>query len=94
MAELCRPRPIVRRHQPPHRGAVDAEKHFENYLRKSGGIPPIGSGSDDATFRAAAYVKTNITELEERQFVATILHEQPDFDENWIISKWRSARGR
>lgn len=94
VAELCRPRPIVRSHQPPHRDADDAEKHFRNYLRKVGGIPPVGSGSDDATFRSAAYAKTNIPELDGRQFVTIVQNEQPDFDEKWIASKWRSARGK
>ncbi len=98
VAELCRAKPIVHRHRPRHRrSGDDAVQHFENYLRKRGGIPPDagkGSGSDSATFRAASYAKRNIPELDERQFVAMIKNEQPYFDEKWIASKWRSARGK
>ena len=67
---------------------------LEAYLRKCGGIPPAGSGSDEAVFRAASWCKTNVPELTEQAFVAAIQGEQPEFSEQWILAKWRSARGR
>lgn len=96
IAELAqeRPRPVVHRPIPNRQRGDSPEAHFAAYLRKCGGIPPEGKGSDNATFRAAAYAKANIPELAERQFIAMVLREQPDFDEWWILEKWNSAKGR
>jgi hypothetical protein len=67
----------------------------ESYLRKVGGLPEAGCGSDAATFRAAAWAHHNAPDLREDEFVGAVLRERPEFDERWIASKWRSAgRGR
>jgi hypothetical protein len=79
---------------PPLRTGTDPERAIEAYLRKAGGIPAEGSGSDVAVFRAAAWVKANVPELTEHAFVAAIRREQPGFAETWIESKWHSAKGR
>lgn len=95
IAELAqeRPRPVVRRPIPTRRRDDSPEAHFAAYLRKCGGIPPEGSGSDVATFRAAVYARERIPELSESAFVSAVLRERPEFDEGWIETKWRSARG-
>jgi hypothetical protein len=71
----------------------DPERSLENYLHKAGGIPPEGSGSDEAVFRAAAWAKANAPGLAERSFVDAIRREQPKFDPRWIRAKWKSAKG-
>ncbi|MGH9324391.1 MAG: hypothetical protein ACRD3V_31460, partial [Vicinamibacteria bacterium] len=87
------PRPVVHRPIPARRRKGDSrEAHFGNYLRKAGGIPPEGSGSDVATFRAAVYARERIPELTEADFVEAVLREHPEFSETWIASKWRAAR--
>lgn len=96
IAELAqeRPRPVVHRPIPSPRRGDSPEAHFSAYLRKAGGIPPEGSGSDVATFRAAVYARERIPELSEGAFVAAVLRERPAFDERWIATKWQAARGR
>lgn len=89
-----RPAPVVHRPIPSRRRGDSPENHFANYLRKAGGIPPEGSGSDVATFRAAVYARERIPELTEGAFVAAVLRERPEFHEAWISSKWRAARSR
>jgi hypothetical protein len=78
----------------PRRKDTDPEWALEAYLRKAGGIPEEGAGSDEAVFRVASWCKANVPDLTERAFVAAIRRERPGFGEAWIASKWRSARGR
>jgi len=79
---------------PPAPTGSDPERAIEAYLRKAGGIPDEGKGSDEAVFRAASWAKANVPELSERAFIAAIRRERPKFAEQWVASKWRSARGR
>jgi len=94
IARLCiwRPRPAP---PPPttKRGDSDPEKAIDAYLRKAGGVPVEGSGSDDAVFRAASWCKANVPTLTEAAFVAAIRQYRPEFSEAWISQKWNSARG-
>ena len=79
---------------PPRRPGSDPETALEAYLRKRGGIPPEGQGSDLAVFEAASWCKANVPELGEGAFVAAIRRERPEFSEAWVKSKWMSATGR
>ena len=88
-------RPPARLEPPPRRRPdSDPARALEAYLAKAGGIPAVGAGSDEATFRAAAWAKVNVPELTERAFVSAVQGEQSEFSEQWITTKWRSARGR
>lgn len=87
----ARPRPRPPRPEP---ATSDPERALSAYLAKAGGIPEEGAGSDDAVFRAAAWAKANVPELSEAAFVAGIRRERPEFTEQWVGAKWRSARGR
>jgi len=78
---------------PPRRPDSDPARALEQYLAKVGGIPEQGSGSDEAVFRAASWAKANVPELREHEFIAAVRRERPEFTEQWIASKWRSARG-
>jgi hypothetical protein len=77
----------------PRGGHGDPGRALECYLRKRGGIPEQGAGSDEAVFRAAAWCGHNAPDLHEQDFVDAIRRERPEFDERWVMSKWRSARG-
>ena len=68
-----------------------AEQSFDEYLRKAGGIPEAGSGSDRAVFAAASWAKFNLPDLSEHSFIQAIRCLQPSFDERWIEAKWKSA---
>jgi hypothetical protein len=68
------------------------ESDLDAYLTKWG-VPAEGSGSDDAVFRAASWCKTNL-DVSEGGFVAAVRRCRPEFDEAWILTKWRSATGR
>jgi hypothetical protein len=74
----------------PHTDAADAVRA---YLVKCGGLPPVGSGSDDATFRAAAWVKANRPDVTGDTFAEVVRECQPAFGVAWIQQKWNSARG-
>lgn len=78
---------------PPRRPGSDPVRAVENYLRKVGGVPKEGSGSDVLVFKAAAWSKRNAPDLREAEFVDAIRRERPEFGERWIASKWRSAGG-
>jgi hypothetical protein len=67
------------------------ERSFEQYLEKCGGVPDIGSGSDEAVFRAAIWAAHNVPDLSEYAFVLGIRRFQPTFDERWITQRWKSA---
>jgi hypothetical protein len=79
--------------RPRYRQDSDPARALAAYLAKAGGIPPEGSGSDEAVFRAASWAKAN-TDATEEMFIAAVRGEQPDFGEQWIRAKWRSAKGR
>ena len=80
-------RPPRQTSPPPARWpGSDPERALEAYLRKAGGIPGQGKGSDEAVFRAATWVKANVPALGERAFVAAIRREQPEFNERWVES--------
>jgi hypothetical protein len=89
-AAYCRPAPPAPPR--PHRAEGDAETAFASYLRKRGGIPPIGSSSHWAVFRAAAWAKGR-TALSEESFISMVLAQQPTFDREWIADRWRGAGG-
>ena len=86
-------RPPVSSPPPRHMPSSDPTRALEAYLAKAGGIPAVGSGSDEAVFRAASWCKANLPDLTESTFVAAIHAEQPEFATTWILTKLRSARG-
>lgn len=86
------PAPVVP--PPPSRFRTDPLRSIEAYIRKAGGIPAQGGGSDEAVFRAASWSKANVPEVTEAEFVTAIRRWQPEFTDQWIAAKFRSARGR
>jgi hypothetical protein len=76
----------------PRDRSGDPRRALDCYLRKRGGIPEQGAGSDEAVFRAAAWAGHNAPDLHEQDFVEAIRRERPEFDDRWVMSKWRSAQ--
>lgn len=72
--------------------ADDAVAGLAAYIRKRGGVPAEGAGSDCFVFEAAAWAKTN-TVTHEQDFTAEIRRSRPEFTTEWVGSKWHSARG-
>ena len=85
--------PITRPYAPPTRPRGEPADALRAYLRKVGGLPAEGSGSDTAVFQAAAWAKANRPDLSEAEFAAVICEFRPEFQAEWIARKWRSSRG-
>jgi hypothetical protein len=66
----------------------DSLTRFRQYLAKHP-LPPIGSGSDRATFNAAVFAST--VDCAEEAFVAEVC-QRFGFDERWVRYKWRAAQ--
>jgi hypothetical protein len=77
---------------PLRRRGGDPSRALGCYIDKCGGIPPEGSGSDEAVFRGAVWAKANVPRLGPAEFVATIRRYRPGFTDAWVLSKWHSAR--